>query len=229
MNGAHEVSVRRIGALLERGVCSPAAFRAALLEVPPRDRDVWVDRVLGLGDVPDDGPELPPGCTPYLPAGVDALIQLVDAAPVLATDTFVDLGSGVGRAAAVVQLLTGAAAVGIEVQSALVDVAEALATRLPNTRLSWLRGDAAEVIGSVSDGSVYFLYSPFDAQRVDRVLAALEPQARARELRVCCVNLPRLSCSWLTLEHSLPGDLAIYRSEGGPYPQAPLVRPAPHE
>src|SRR5580692_4551836 len=48
----------------------PAAFRAALLNVAPTARDAWVDRVLGLHDLPADGPDLPRGCVPYFPSSV---------------------------------------------------------------------------------------------------------------------------------------------------------------
>src|SRR5689334_22751801 len=90
----------------------PAAFRAALLDVPFLERDAWVDRVLGLNGPPEDGPELPNGCVPYLPCAVDVLLQAVKLAAIGPTDVFVDVGSGVGRAAAVVSLLTGARVIG---------------------------------------------------------------------------------------------------------------------
>lgn len=77
------------------------AFRAALLEVPAIDRDAWLDRVLGLGETPDDGP-----------------------------DVVVDVGGGLGRAAALLHLLTGAAVVGLEIQPRLVLGWRNLAARL---------------------------------------------------------------------------------------------------
>ena len=40
-----------------------------------------------------------------------------------ASDVFVDVGSGLGRAAALVHLMTGARAIGLEVQPALVAAA----------------------------------------------------------------------------------------------------------
>ena len=53
---------------------------------------------------------------PYLPCPVDTLLRVIEHAPLGAADVFVDVGSGLGRAAALVHLLTGARAVGLEVQ-----------------------------------------------------------------------------------------------------------------
>jgi SAM-dependent methyltransferase len=189
------------------------SFEAALLAVAPNDRDAWLDRSFGIETLPDDGPELPSGCVPYLPCDVDTLLRMVRLADVRATDTFVDVGCGLGRAVALTHLLTGAAAIGIEVQPALVHAARALAARVNAARVSVVEGDASELAGRTVTGSVFFLYCPFSGARLARVLAALEELARTRELRVCCVDLPLPPCPWLT---PLPSDdsdrLTIYRS-----------------
>lgn len=212
MNEEHRESAERVRSRIERGQQDPPAFRAALLGVPPIERDAWLDLVLGLGEIPDDGPELPRGCVPYLPCPVDALLRMVEQAPVRASDVFVDIGSGLGRAAALVHLLTGAAAIGLEIQPGLVHAARELATRLLVSRVSCVQGDAAELAGLMTIGSVFFLYCPFSGDRLTKVLANLEPIARTRTIRVCCVDLSLPPCSWLTVESPLSGDLAIYRS-----------------
>jgi SAM-dependent methyltransferase len=188
------------------------AFRAALLDVAPTKRDAWLDRVLGLRDLPDDGPDLPRGCVPYVPCSVDALLRVVEQARVSSLDVFVDVGSGRGRAAAFVHLLTGAGVIGIEVQSRLVCVARDLRTRLLASRVSFIEGDAVTLTGFVAIGSVFFFYCPFSGDRLVKVLGDLEVIARTRMIRVCCLDLPLPPCPWLTLEPPLSGDLAIYRS-----------------
>jgi predicted RNA methylase len=198
--------------LIERGRHDPSSIRAALLNVPPTLRDRWLDTILGLGPLPEDGPELPRGCVPYLPGSVEVLLRLVDHAPVRSADVFVDVGSGLGRAAMLVHLLTGAAAVGIEVQPAFARASRATAARLGLDQISIVEGDAASLTGSLSAGSVFFFYCPFGGDRLAKVLAAIELVARARTLRICCVDLPLPPCPWLTLEAEHPGNLAIYRS-----------------
>ena len=212
MDDGHRESAEHVRSLIERGQQDPSTFRAALLRVPPAERDAWLDLVFGLGELPDDGPELPRGCIPYLPCPVDALLRMVEQAPVRASDVFVDIGSGLGRAAALVHLLTGATAIGLEIQPRLVHTARDLATRLLVSHISSVEGDAAKLAGFITIGSVFFLYCPFSGDRLAKVLADLEPIARTRMIRVCCVDLPLPPCSWLTLEPQLSGDLAIHRS-----------------
>lgn len=190
---------------------SPAAFRAALAAVPRTERDAWVDRVFRLGEPPDDGPDLPRGCVPYLPCSADTLLRMVELAEVNAEDVFVDVGSGMGRATALTHFLTGADAIGIEVQSALVRESRQLAARLNAPRVSVLEGDAVEVIRSLAVGSVFFLYCPFSGGRLSQVLDSLEAIARTRVTRICTVDLPLPPCPWLT-PVSVSRDLTVYRS-----------------
>ncbi len=102
--------------------------------------------------------------------------------------------------------------IGIEIQPQLVVAARDLATRLLVSRVSCVEGDAVKLTGFVSIGSVFLLYCPFSGERLAKVVADLEPLARTKMIRVCCVDLPVLACPWLTLESAPSGDLAIYRS-----------------
>ena len=187
-------------------------FRRELTRIPPIARDAWVDQVFGLGAPPEDGPQLPVGCVPYLPCSVDALLRLVEHAPVRASDLFVDIGAGVGRAATLVHLLTGAPAVGVEVQPALVAAARELAARLRLSEVSFVEADAGQSTDGWAAGSVFLLYCPFSGERLAKLLAKLEPLARVRAIRVCCVDLPLPPCSWLEQTSPTSLDLTIYRS-----------------
>lgn len=193
-----------------------AAFRATLLSIPERERDAWVDLVLGLDEVLLDGPALPPGGVPYLPCSVNVLLRVIDEAPVRATDVFVDVGAGPGRAIALVHLLTGAGAIGLEVQPQLVEAARALADRLGLSRVRCIAGDAATTAASVVIGSVFFLYCPFSGARLTKVLDDLEPIARTRPVRICCVDLPLPPRPWLTRLPGHGGSLEIHRSTWRP-------------
>ncbi|MEO8846175.1 MAG: hypothetical protein ABI591_04855 [Kofleriaceae bacterium] len=196
---------------IETGAHDRLAFRGALLAVPPDARDAWLDRVLGLGTLPDDGPELPSGCVPYLPCGVEALLEIVDSAHVGPADVFVDVGSGVGRAMALVHLLTGAASIGIEIQSRLVQAARDVA-RVVSSKIRNVHGDAVELTCCIVVGSVFFFYCPFSGERLQHVLAELEAIAQTRPIRVCCVDLPLPACTWLAAEPATSGSVTIYRS-----------------
>jgi SAM-dependent methyltransferase len=210
MDESHRESAAKVRSVIERGEHDPSRFRSALLEVPPVDRDAWLDLVLGLAEVPDDGPELPKGCVPYLPCPVSDLLRVVEHAAVGESDVFVDVGSGVGRAVAFVHLLTGASAIGVEIQPRLVRAARVLAARLRFSRTPSIEGDAAELAGALATGTVFFLYCPFGGERLAKVLADLEPIARSRTIRVCCVDLPLPPCPWLKVEASPRTGLDIY-------------------
>jgi hypothetical protein len=212
MEAAHLTSAEAARRAIERGVHDPAAFRAALLDVPASDRDAWIDLVLGLDELPPDGPALPAGGVPYLPCSVDMLLRVVDEASVRATDVFVDVGAGAGRAMALVHLLTGAGAIGLEVQPELVHAAHALTARLGLSRVRCIEGDAASLAAFMVVGSVFFFNCPFSGARLAKVLDDLEPIARTRPLRVCCVCLPLPARPWLTRDPGPGGELEIYRS-----------------
>lgn len=205
-------SAERLRSLLLGAHVTRAAFRAELSCVGAVERDAWLDRILGLETIPDDGPALPRGCVPYLPCSVDALLRVIAEAKVDASDVFVDVGSGVGRAAALVQLYTGASVIGLEIQPEFVRAARELASRLALLRFSTLEGDAVELVGQVTTGTVFFLYCPFSGERLEKVLDALEPLARARRIRVGSIDLPLPPRAWLRLVSGPSQGLEVYES-----------------
>lgn len=196
--GALEADADRMRRRLAAGDVPPDDFRRALAAVPPDRRDAWVDRAFGLDGLPADGPALPRGCVPYLPSDVDLVLRMLDAAEVTAGDVFVDIGSGVGRVTALAHCVTGAHAIGIEVQPELVRRARALSARLNAERVAVIEGDAAALVGRVPGGTVFFLYCPFSGPRLARVLDDLAALAEARPIRVCSLDLPLPPAPWLT-------------------------------
>jgi hypothetical protein len=203
----------RIRALIVNAQLPPDAFRAALMSIRPSERDAWLDVVLGLEDfIAEDGPALPRGGVPYLPCSVDVLLRMIGHAEVQAGDVFVDVGSGAGRAVALVHLLTGASTIGLEIQPDLVLASRALATRVNIPRVSSIEGDAALLAGRIQSGTIFFLYCPFSGDRLEQVIDGVEVIARTRPIRVCSVDLPLPRRPWLELVSPPEGDLAVYRS-----------------
>lgn len=168
------------------------SFRDALIAVPPLKRDAWVDRRFGFVEVTSDGPSLPKDGVPYLPAPVAAVLEFVDRAKLGPSDVIVDVGAGVGRAALLLQQLTGARVIGVEVQPELV----ALARRLTPT-VEFVEADAARC----PPADAYFLYCPFSGDRLERWLDS----HRARVLG--CVDVAELRRPWLRAEPGTNVDL----------------------
>ncbi|MGV3620727.1 MAG: methyltransferase domain-containing protein [Archangium sp.] len=168
------------------------SFKSQLLAVPPMERDAWVDRALGFSEVPDDGPELPRDGVPYLPAPVASILEFVQRGKIDAGDVVVDVGAGVGRAASLIHLLSGAEVIAVEVQPRLVELGRRLAPSI-----EFVEADAARC----PEADAYFLYCPFSGDRLDRWLES----HRARVIG--CVDMPALSRPWLRAEPGRAVDL----------------------
>ncbi len=178
----------------------PTDWRRQLLAMPPGARDAWVDAQLGLGTLPDDGPDLPRDGVAYLPAPVDALLTFVELADLGPTDVIIDVGAGLGRSTWALHRLTGARVIGVEVQAALFQQAR----RAPGGP-TFVHGDAADL--RHPEATAYFLYCPFGGATLDRWLDGLP---RQREARLGCVDLPLPPRPGLTL-HTERLALRLYR------------------
>src|SRR5262249_40730979 len=138
--------------LAEQDPRASEGLRSSLDALPNGDRDGWLDSVLGVDAFVADEPGLPHGCVPYFPCSVDVILRTIDGAGITKDDVFVDIGSGIGRAAALTHLLTGAGAVGIEIQSSLVRISRTVAKTLKTSRFATVEGDAAELVKFIPIG-----------------------------------------------------------------------------
>ena len=182
-----------------------AALLDRLLSVPTIERDTWVDALLGMETAPDDT-DLPHGSVPYLPCGVEEILTMVREVPLRSEDTLVDLGSGLGRVVILAHLLTGARALGIEIQEPLVRIAKERCTALELPGVTFVHANVAD---TELDGSVFFLYAPFNGAMLARVLERLEEAARRRPLVVCTVDV-ELHVAWLTRRKTSSVSLTVY-------------------
>jgi SAM-dependent methyltransferase len=189
-----------------------SALLETLLAMPSHDREAWIDAVLGIAPPPPDR-DLPRGAVPYLPAGVDEIIAMVREASVRATDELVDLGSGLGRVLVLAHLLSGAAAHGIELQPHLVEAARATCTELHLPAVTFTHGNAADL---ELDGSVFFLYAPFNGDMLARVVRRLEAVARRRRIIIATVDLELQDVPWLAARPSSRAALTLYTPRNPP-------------
>jgi SAM-dependent methyltransferase len=181
----------------------------ALLAVRFDERDLWLDQLLALPGLPADLPDLSPGTVPYLPCDVDAIVRAVREAPVTTADVFVDLGAGLGRPALLAHLLSGARAVGVELQPHLVDHARTATARLGLDTVQFFVADAAS--GDIPDGTVYFIYASFNGAALARVLDRLQRIAAQSRIVLCAVGFD-VRESWLIERRSTSPELVFYDS-----------------
>jgi len=131
---------------------------------------------------------------------------------VKASDVFVDLGSGVGRTAALVHLFDrGPGDRHRDPAPRCARLARARA-RLNGLRFSPIEGDATRLAGFIAVGSVFFLYCPFSGARVEGVLDDSSPSRAPGRFGSAGVDLPVPPRDWLTLAAPPSGDLEVYRS-----------------
>jgi hypothetical protein len=209
VNDSLRLHAQTARARIQSGALRGAALVELLLSVPFRDRDAWADELLGLDGPPPDAPDLPPGSVPYLPCGVDEILAMVRSVPVRPEDELVDLGSGLGKVAILAHLLSGARARGIEIQEHLVHRARELCVELALTDVAFTHANAVE---AELDGSIFFLYAPFNGQMLADVLRRLEDVARRRPIVVCAVDLELRGVAWLVPRESSSVSLALYDS-----------------
>ncbi len=182
-----------------------AALDELLRSVPYVDRDAFVDELLEIDPPPPDV-DLPPGAVPYLPCGVDEILAFVRDLAISPTDEVLVLGSGLGRVAFLVHLITGARVHGIEIQAHLVERARLTQTRLGLTAVSFEHASIAEV---ELDASVVFMYAPCNGAMLARVIDRLAALASRREITIGAVGL-ELDVPWLVPRASTNRALALY-------------------
>jgi SAM-dependent methyltransferase len=190
-----------------------------LAQVPLADRDEAMEERLGIRDTstwPEPGEHL----ATYQPSGVAAIVRMLIEVPVTADDVVVDLGSGMGKAAILASLFTGATARGIELRPELVQRAREAAARAGAARVTFEQGDAREA--PVDDGTVFFLYLPFRGPVMADVLGRLRAVALRRPIVVAAlgVDVDRVA-PWLVRRPLDAFWLAIYDGAG---PEAEAAR-----
>jgi predicted RNA methylase len=184
-------------------------FLEELLAVPALERDAWVNRRLGFPEPPSHDERLPKEGSPYFPAAVEEIVTMVQELPLRAEHAFVDLGSGLGRVVILAHLLSGARALGIEVQPNLVELSRARAAALALPQVSFVEADATE---HPLDGDVFFLYAPAYGELRARLVKRLEAVAKRRAISVCSVAVDLRGESWLEPRRTSCETLTLYRS-----------------
>jgi SAM-dependent methyltransferase len=129
---------------------------------------------------------------------------------------FYDLGSGLGRVALLAGLLTNAQVRGIEFEPAYCAYAQERAHNLNLSRVTFRNGDAREA--DYTDGTFFFLYTPFIGRVLQAVLARLETEARTRPITIAAYGACTRDVAqqpWLqpTVQRAFEYDtLALFRS-----------------
>jgi hypothetical protein len=187
--------------------------------------DVFINGLLLVQAVPIETKAREPEMVYYQQTPARIIFELVEKAHLTREDVFYDLGSGLGQVPILVNLLSGAAARGIEFEPAYCDYASVCAADLNLTRVAFIQEDARTA--HFSDGTVFFMYTPFEGGVLQEVLEKLRGESRKRQISLftygpCTPQVSRQS--WLK-SVDINGDpidkLGVFRSlENSKEPQA---------
>ena len=211
LQAADEALFRELRADIRSGNCTSAALRDQIDSyigyssiASPQDNvgydhlDVLINGLLLAAPPPDETREREPEMVYYQPIPAAIIFQLTERAHITPSDLFYDLGSGLGQVCILVNLLTGARTKGVEFQPAYCDYATRCARDLNLSGVEFINQDAREA--DYSDGTVFFMYTPFEGEMLQEVLGRLKREAQKRPIRVgtygpCTLQASRQS--WL--------------------------------
>ena len=118
----------------------------------------------------------------YQPTPIRIIFELVERSGLQPNDTFYDLGSGLGQVVILANLLSGATAKGIEVDPAYCEYARRCAQDLNVSGVEFVNADVREA--EYDDGTVFFLYTPFEGRMLQQVLERLRGEAAQRTVGI---------------------------------------------
>ena len=178
--------------------------------------DVFINGLLLIQPVPIETKDREPEMVYYQPTPARIIFEMIEKARLTHEDVFYDLGSGLGQVPILVNLLSGATAKGIEFEPAYCDYARVCAADLNLSDVEFINMDARIV--DYSEGTVFFMYTPFEGRILQEALEKLCGESRKRRIRLftygpCTPQVSRQS--WLKCEDQ-NGDhlykLGVFRS-----------------
>jgi histone methylation protein DOT1 len=144
--------------------------------------DVFINGLLLIQPVPIETKAREPEMVFYQPTPARIIFELIEKARLTQEDVFYDLGSGLGHVPILVNLLSGATAKGIEFEPAYCDYARVCAADLNLSYVEFINLDAR--IADYSEGTVFFMYTPFEGRVLQEVLEKLCGESRRRRIRL---------------------------------------------
>jgi hypothetical protein len=161
--------------------------------------DMFTNGLLSVQPVPLETTEREPEMVYYQKTPARLVLELADKARLTNDDVFYDVGSGLGHVPMLVHLVSGATAKGIEVEPAYCAYATTCAADLNLPGVQFIRADARHT--DYSDGTVFFMYTPFQGRMLQEVLDRLQAVSQRKQIRVfsygpCTHDIARQN--WLT-------------------------------
>ncbi|WP_183561932.1 hypothetical protein [Mucilaginibacter sp. SP1R1] len=172
--------------------------------------DIFINGLFPFPFMPEQTKNLEPGMVYYQKTPARIVFELVEKSQFNKDDVFFDLGSGLGQVAILVNLLAGIRTRGVEFEPAFCNYANDCAAELNITNVAFINADARQTY--YSEGTIFFMYTPFTGQILQDVLEILRAESLHRKIKIItygpCTAQVALQ-SWL--HFAAPQDTHIYK------------------
>jgi hypothetical protein len=119
----------------------------------------------------------------YQPTPARHIFDLIHRTALKENDVLIDLGSGLGHVPLLASICTSARSIGVELEPVYVDCARQSAETLNLKNVTFIQQDARAA--KLSDGTVFYMYTPFTGNMLRAVLDSLEREGDRRDIRIC--------------------------------------------
>jgi SAM-dependent methyltransferase len=144
--------------------------------------DVFLNGLLTNQKLPVETRQREPGMVFYQKTPARIILNLISKSTFEPDDVFFDLGSGLGQAVILVNLLSGIKCKGVEYEPAFCRYAKFNAEDLNLSDLEFINEDAR--YADCSSGNVFFMYTPFEGSIMDDVLQKLKKESENRKIKI---------------------------------------------
>jgi hypothetical protein len=119
----------------------------------------------------------------YQPTPARHIFDLIHRTALKENDVLIDLGSGLGHVPLLASICTSARSIGVELEPVYVDCARQSAETLNLKNVTFIQQDARAA--KLTDGTVFYMYTPFTGNMLRAVLDSLEREGDRRDIRIC--------------------------------------------
>jgi precorrin-6B methylase 2 len=144
--------------------------------------DIFINGLAHYQAMPEQTKDLEPEMVYYQKTPARIVCELVEKSHFSKKDVFYDLGSGLGQVVILVNLLSGITAKGVEFEPAFCEYAKDCAADLNLSNVKFIHADARKA--DYSDGTVFFMFTPFKGEILQEVLEILRKESLRRKIRI---------------------------------------------
>lgn len=144
--------------------------------------DLFINGLITLQSIPEQTKELEAEMVFYQKTPARIIFEMAEQVSFTEEDVFFDLGSGLGQVVILVNLLTGVTAKGLEFEPAFCKYAGNCVAGLNLNRVEFINADAR--YADYSQGTIFFMYTPFKGEIMQEVLAALRQESLKRKIKI---------------------------------------------